>query len=218
MMRSVTVYTVALLALTAGAASAGAPASTRRDATLPHACRGGAATGAPCASDADCAPGRCVLVAQSTKFTALVTFIVDDHVSQFDGSEDVSDVVAVTAVVEIARGGNRLVLAQVYQNLAGDDLATLVANLQAGPFIADTGNSNRRVTEASLNGADTAALLDDFLFQQGDDEMTDALRAFYGTTGVPVVAKAERLERWDQGGTGLASLVRLKVRGRFVQQ
>jgi hypothetical protein len=195
---------------------AGAPASTNRDSTLPHACRGGGPPGGSCTSDADCAPGRCAVAASGVKFTATVTFVVDDHVSQFDGSESVPDVVAVTAIVETARNGARLVVSQIYQNLSGHDFASLVASLQAGPFIADTGNSNRRVTEASLNGATPEALLDDFLFQAGDDEMGDALRAFFGTLGRPVVVKAERLERWDQGGTGLASAIRLKVRGRFV--
>jgi hypothetical protein len=217
-MRFLTTSCLLVTALAVSAAFAGAPASSNRDATLPHRCAGPPAHAVPCTTPDDCPSGRCIVDATNARFAAVVTFVVDDNVSQFDGSESVDDVVAVTVLVEAWKYGSRLVLSQTYQNLSGDTFDALVESLQAGPFIADTGNSNRRVTESQLTDATTEALLDDFLLQRGDGAIADALRAFYGTTGAPVVLKAERLERWSQGGSELASVVRLKVRGRFVAQ
>ncbi|HJQ84535.1 MAG TPA: hypothetical protein VKA21_10690 [Candidatus Binatia bacterium] len=214
--RLVPILLAAAIAGAGPSAHAGAPASANREARLPHACKGGPQAGTSCVTDATCPAGACVVDAGGPAFDGVVTFIVDDNVSQFDGTESIPNVVAVTVLLEVAREDERASLAQTYQNLAGEDFATLVANLQAGPFVADTGNSNRRVTEASLDTATTPALLDDFLWQGGDTELAAALRAFFDATGDPIIVKASRLTRSDQGASGLASLIRLKIQGRFV--
>lgn len=202
--------------LVSGVAFAGAPASSRRAESLPRICKGGSNAGFPCSDDAGCPGGSCVL-SGPRRFAGTVTFVVDDNVSQFDGSEEVADVVAVTVLVELQKKwSERRLLAQTYQNLAGSSFATLVASLQAGPFIADTGRSDRRVFEARLTDASDSDLVDDFLFQTGDDEMIQQARAFYGVSGTPIVWRVGRLERANAGGSGLASLVRLKFKGVFV--
>jgi len=117
-------------------------------------------------------------------------------------------------------------LAQTYQNLEGHTFKKLIAALQAGPFLADTGSplTNSRVTESTLNAslADNAprSILSSFLFQEGDSEIADAVRALFGVTGRPVVVEVPKdvsfVQRSDHEADGLASLVRLKVTIRFV--
>ena len=204
--------------LVATVVQAGAPASGGRAQNLSLACRGGSNAGSFCTDAAGCPGGACTPIG-TKRFAGTVTFVVDDNVSQFDETEEVADVVAVTAIVELqGKAGDRLLLAQTYQNLSGEDFAALVASLQAGPFIADTGNSDRRVLEFRLNEATDAALFDDFLFQTGDGEMIQQARAFYGASGTPLIWRMARLERIDAGSSGLASLVRLKFKGVFASQ
>ena len=218
---------VALVALP-DLAAAGAPASPTRETTLAHVCRRGSSRGAPCVEAEDCAPGeRCVLdvlEGPGTRFDATVTLIVDDDVSQFDGSEDVPNVVAVTVLLEIDLGpgsGRRHLLAQTYQNLEGATLEALVASLQDGPFVFDTHRSGggggtgggggggggggtggggqgagNRVTEELLNfTVERGRLLDNFLFQQADAAMAGAVRDLLGIDGRPVVIQTARASR-----------------------
>jgi hypothetical protein len=161
----------------------------------------------------DVVPGK-LLVAK-------VTLIVDDDVSQFDGSEAIPSVVAATALVEFFQGGRRRLLAQTYENLSGETFAELVASLQEGPELADTGNSGRRVTEAQVADAvATEGIFDDLLFQQGDGELADEVRALYRTTAQPVVvrvaSKAPKFQYEDRSADGLATVVSTEVSIRFV--
>jgi hypothetical protein len=154
--------------------------------------------------------------------------MVDDNVSKFDGTEEIADVIAATVLLEIKDKGETHLLAQTYQNLEGHDFTSLTDALRAGPFLADTGSpvSNRRAAEFRLNEALTddpfPSILDDFLFEEGDSEMADAVRALFGVTGRPIVAEVPKhaafVERSDHVADGLASLVRLKVKIRFVAQ
>jgi len=62
--------------------------------------------------------------------------------------------------------------------------------------------------------------LDDFLFEEGDNELADAVRALAGVKGRPIIAEvpgdAALIQRSDHVADGLASLVRMKVKIRFV--
>jgi hypothetical protein len=220
----------ATLLVTAGSSYAGSPVSHLREEQLPHVCRGGPREGLACTDDAQCPPGnKCevhFLRGPDTAFEAEVTLIIDDNVSKFDGTEEISDVVAATVLLEIKHKGKTHLLAQTYQNLEGQDFKTLTEALKAGPFLADTGSpvSNRRAAEFRLNEALTddpfPSILDDFLFEEGDNEMADAVRALFDVTGRPIVAHVPRnaafVQRSDHVADGLASLVRLKVEIRFV--
>ncbi len=220
---------VATLLIAADSAYAASPVSQLREAQLPHVCKGGSRKGLPCTDDAGCPNSKCeisFLSGPDATFEAEVTLIVDDDVSEFDGTEEVSGVIAATVLLEIKDKGETHFLAQTYQNLKGHDFKALTDALRAGPFLADTGSpvSNRRAAEFRLNEALTddpfPSILDDFLFEEGDSEMADAVRALFGVTGRPVVVDVPKdasfVERSDHVADGLASLVRLKVKVRFV--
>jgi len=167
-----------------------------------------------------------VLRGPDTTFEAELTLIVDDDVSKFDDTTEVFEVIAATVLLEVKDKGETHFLAQTYQNLEGRDFKSLIDALRAGPFLADTGSpvSNRRAAEFRLNEALTddpfPSILDDFLFQEGDNEMADALRAIFGVTGRPVVVDVPKdgslVEHSDHVADSLASLIRLKVTISFV--
>lgn len=220
---------VVALLIAANAAYAAAPLPQRREEKLPHVCKGGPNKGQACVEDTMCPTSTCKLKflrGPDTTFEAKVTLIVDDDVSKFDGAQKIANVVAATVLLEIRERGETHFLAQTYQNLEGQDFQALIDALRQGPFLADTGSplTNSRMTESTLMAslADNAArpLLGSFLFQEGDNEMANAVRALFGVTGRPVVADVPRdisfVQRSDHEADGLASLVRLRVKIRFI--
>ncbi len=219
----------AALLMATDSAHADAPLPPRREVKLPHVCKGGPNKGQECPDDAMCPNSTCkikFLRGPDTTFEATVTLIVDDDVSKFDGTQEVSNVVAATVLLEIREKGETHFLAQTYQNLEGHDFQTLTDALMKGPFLADTGSplTNSRVTESTLIAslADNAprSLLSSFLFQEGDNEMANAVRDLFGVTGRPVIVNVPKdisfVKRSDHEADGLASLVRLRVQIRFV--
>jgi hypothetical protein len=220
-----------LLVATGSAVAGGSPISGSREAQLPHVCNGPGKP-QPCTDDSQCPSGLCEIKyvrGPDATFEAEVTLIIDDDVSKFDGSEKISDVKAATVLLEIIDNGETHLLAQTYQNLEGRNFNALVKALTAGPFLADMESpvSNfRRAAEFRLFESRTddpvPSILDDFLFQEGDSEMADAVRALVGVTGRPIIADvpedAALVQRSDHVDDGLASLVRMKVKIRFVPQ
>jgi hypothetical protein len=195
-----------LLLATAGPVVAGAPDLPRRRQGLLHVCVGGAKAGQQCKGDAqsfscdaltpcdpgsvcdlanqtcnpDCPGGKCELAFSSKPFDATLTAIMDDFVtdptndSQFVGR-------ALTAVLEVKDGNRRKLIAETYQ--APDILV---------------GIWNNGVDESSL----LAEPLDGFFLQnlsQREATLAEALRAFFGETGVPVVVAAGRKEETTDG-------------------
>lgn len=206
---------IAALATTTTALAAAI--SLGRDEQLPRVCKRGPLAGQACVGVADC-DGPCVVAyLPRVAFSGTLTLVVDDDVSKFDGTETVTDVVAATVLLEV-RAGERRLIAQTYQNLDGGTLAELVDGLRMGPEVASNVGQSRPLTEAQLNAeaADPAELLDAFLFQQGDVAIADALRAAYATTGIPVITAVSRPEHADEGASGLASAVRVRVQGKFL--
>ncbi|MGE0679720.1 MAG: hypothetical protein AB7P69_02265 [Candidatus Binatia bacterium] len=213
-----------------GIAHAGAPgsATAERFLSIPRFCDRGPNEDKLCIDDSDCRPnGKCVieyLRGRGTDFSGLVTIIVDDNVSKFDGTEAVSDIVAVTILFETKYRSKIHLLAQTYQNLEGVNADEVLNALREGPFIADTGASNQRVTESRLNDAITTdpsiTILDDLLWQSGDSEVANELREIYGVDGDPVIVEAarkiNRVEHSAHGADGLGSVAQLEVKGRFV--
>ena len=60
--------------------------------------------------------------------------------------------------------------------------------------------------------------MNDLLFRPQDDELADALRAIFNTTGVPVVTKVGAVALSDRRTDGIATTLRLKVKGGFVTE
>jgi hypothetical protein len=169
---------------------------------------------------------------------AEVTLIIDDNVSKYDGSEEIEDVKAATVLLEIKDKGKTHLLAQTYQNLEGTNFNDLVKALKAGPFLADMESpvSNfRRAAEfrlfESLTDDPFPSILDDFLFQEGDSELADAVVCALvemneseceRPTIRPIIADVPEdvalVQRSDPDHVkdGLASLVRMKVKIRFL--
>jgi hypothetical protein len=161
---------------------------------------------------------------------AEVTLIIDDDVSKFDGSESekLSGVKAATVLLEIKDKGETHLLAQTYQNLEGSDFEELIDALKAGPFLADMESRDRRAAERRLFEPQpddpVHSILDDFLFEEGDSELAKAVRAFADMEERsiirPIIADVPEdiafVQSSDHVDDGLASLVRLKVKIRFV--
>jgi hypothetical protein len=222
---------VTLLGATSFAHAGGSPVSELREAQLPHVCNDGAKKGEACTKDTQCPSGLCeinYLRGPDATLEAEVTLIIDDDVSKYDGSEEINNVKAATVLLEIQAKRQTHMLAQTYQNLEGHNFKALVDALKAGPFLADMGSpvSNRRVAEfrlfESLTDDPFPSILDDFLFEEGDTELANAVRALAGVRGRPVIANVPAdpasVQRSDHVADGLASLVRLKVGIRFVAQ
>lgn len=204
-------------ALTVPAAALAAALSLTREQDLPRVCKRGPLAGQACADNVDCG-GPCVVAyLPRVAFSGTLTLVVDDDVSKFDGTESVSDVVAATVLLEV-RAGERLLIAQTYQNLAGATLTDLIDNLRVGPEVASNVGQFRPLNETQLNdeAADPAELLDAFLFQEGDTAIADALRTAFGTTGIPVITAVTKPEHVNEGASGLASSVRVRIQGKFL--
>jgi hypothetical protein len=205
-------------ALLVAASAWGAAVSGPRFDALPRMCAKGPLKGVACTEKADCQNNPCVIAFERhSAFTATLTLVVDDDVSQFDGSEDVPNVVAVTALLEV-RAHGRDIHAQIFQNLAGADFAALVQSLQQGPEVASNVGLGRRLDENQLNteAADEAELIDAFLFQEGDSGFVEALRAQFGSAGTPVIVAVSRVQHFDHQADERASVVRVRVKGKFL--
>jgi hypothetical protein len=219
----------AVLLIATGRAYAGDPVPALREPQPPRICKDGPNEGSTCTADDQCPQSTCeinYLRGPGTMFRAEITLIVDDEVSKFDGppAQEVSAVIAATALLEFRHDGEKHVLAQTYQNLEGSDFDTLITALRAGPFLADGEVSDRRIAEFRLSDALTPgvspSLLESFLFQGGDNEMSAAIREIFGVIGKPIVAATPEdisfVEHFDHRADSLASLVRFKVKIRFV--
>jgi hypothetical protein len=214
---------VLAMVLAAAPALAGAPASEGRQAELRSVCGGGRNQGETCEGAEDCPGGRCRVVFLHGKPPPVrVTLLVDDDVSGFADDENLSNVVAVTALLEARRGHERRIFAQTYQNLDASSLESLIEGLTSGVPVADLASRDRVLTEGALNAAVAdGGILDDFLFQGGDSEIADAIREFYGVAGRPVVVKItspESLVHGDAEASSLASAVQLLLSIRFVPE
>ena len=221
--------TLVLLAAVPGLARA-AVDCTAREPDLPHVCEKGPNAGLECIPDfgavtdpltcsisrpaqADaCLGARCTMVFEKgASFSGVMTMIADNNVSAFDASQTIQNAVAVTVIIDLGRRG---VLSQTYQNLSGTDLSELAfAPTDTFGVAID---EQRLQSETDLRPDGKAAIVNDLLFRPQDDELSDALRAIFNATGVPVVTRVGSVRLTDRRADGLATVLRLKVKGGFV--
>jgi hypothetical protein len=223
--------TLAVLSVAPGLAHA-AVDCTAREPLLPHVCEKGPNAGLACEPDfsdvADpltcsvsrpaqndfCLGAGCTMVFEKgATFSATMTMIADNNASAFDGSQTIQNAVAVTVIIDL---GKRGVLAQTYQNLSGTtlaDLATPPSDTFGVPI-----DEQRLESETQLRPDGKAAIVNDLLFRPQDDELSDALRAIFNTTGIPVVTKVGSVKLSDRRADGIATTLRLKVKGGFVTE
>jgi hypothetical protein len=218
-----------LLAAVPGPARA-AVDCTAREPDLPHVCDKGPNAGLACVPDFStvtdplscsvsrpsqddfCLGANCTMVFErSTTFSAIMTMVADNNVSAFDGSQTIQNAIAVTVIIDLGRRG---VLSQTYQNLSGGDLSDLA--LAPTDSFGVAIDEQRLESETELRPNGKAAVVNDLLFRPQDDELADALRAIFNATGIPVVTKVRSLSLSDRRTDGLATVLRLKVKGGFV--
>lgn len=220
---------LALLAAVPGLARA-AVDCTAREPGLPHVCDKGPNAGLTCVPDFStvtdpltcsvsrpsqndfCLGAKCTMVFdKGATFSAIMTMIVDNNVSALDGSQTIQNAIALTVVIDL---GKRGLLSQTYQSLSGTDLSSLTS---APTDTFGVGIDEQRLqSETDLRPDGKAAIVNDLLFRPQDSELADALRAIFAATGIPVVTKVSSLSLTDRRADGLASVLRLKVKGGFV--
>ena len=215
------------------AAPAVAPAAvdcTAREPLLPHVCDKGQNAGLTCTPDFStvtdtltcsvsrpaqndfCLGAKCTMVFQKgATFSAVMTLIADNNVSALDGSQTIQNAIALTVVIDLGKNG---VLSQTYQNLSGTQLSDLASAPRDTFGVAI--DEQRLQSETEIRPDGKAAIVNDLLFRPQDAELADALRAIFNATGVPVVTKVTSLSLTDRGADGLATVLRLKVKGGFV--
>lgn len=216
---------------TTASVSHAAQGSPNRD---PRICKSGPKAGLACTDDEQCPASRCLvdyIDGHSKTFSAELTIIVDDDVSKFDESEEVTGVTAATILMKIESSGKEYFLAQTYQHLQDSgDLASFIAALQTGPILADTDKSRGSVDESNLNDAldptfigqdPTKSLMDDLRWQVPDGPMADELRRIFDKTGNIVMVERPRtlaeVDHSDYESSSLASVIRVKVKFGFVK-
>jgi hypothetical protein len=216
---------------------------TVREPRLPHVCAGGANDGNACTPDlaniedpldcrvardaeADgCAGAKCTIAflgGRGTTFRAVLTILVDENVSRSDDDPETDDddpvvpnVVAVTVILDLGKLGT---LAQTYQNLprTGDAVQDVTALTTAPPdnFGVLATEQLLRIQGEEVDGK--ARLVNDLVFRDVDEQMSEALRNVFDLPGgKPVVTKVASVELTDQPG-GLGTVLRAKIRGQFV--
>ena len=205
---------------------------TAREPNLPHVCDKGPKAGQTCVPDFGavsdpltcsvsrpsqndfCQGAKCTMVFEKgATFSAIMTLIADDNVSKLDAPpQTIQNAIAVTVLIDL---GKRGVLSQTYQNLTEN-----LSDLTSPPrdTFGVTLDEQRLESETELRPDGKAAIVNDLLFRPQDDEIADALRAIFNATGTPVVTKVSSLSLTDQRAGGLASVLRLKVKGAFVAQ
>jgi hypothetical protein len=203
---------------------------TAREPNLHHVCEKGQNAGLECVPDFSavtdpltcsvsrpaqnnfCLGAKCTMVFEKgATFSAVMTLIADNNVSALDGTQTIQNAIAVTVVIDLGKKG---VLSQTYQNLSGTNLSDL-ATAPTDTFGVAL-DEQRLQSETDLRPDGKAAIVNDLLFRPQDDELADALRTIFDATGIPVVTKVSSLSLTDRRADGLATVLRLKVKGGFV--
>jgi hypothetical protein len=229
-MRSINRLLALVLLATAPAVARAAVDCTAREPLLPHVCDKGQNAGLACTPDfstvtdtltcsvsrpADndfCLGAKCTMVFEKgATFSAVMTMIADDHVSALDGSQTIQNAIALTVIIDLGKKG---LLSQTYQNLTGTELSALASAPRDTFGVAI--DEQRLQLETELRPDGKAAIVNDLLFRPQDPELADALRAIFNTTGIPVVTKVSSVDLTDRQTDGLATVLRLKVKGAFV--
>ena len=185
-------------ALTPLAAHAGAPPEGGRHAELTHHCKGGpkkgqvcdaSAANQSCTQDSDCDTGagegcflkagqcsecgnsECAFDFPGKAHSALLTVVMDDDVS--DPGDDTSVTLhALTVMLEVSNGNDKRILAETYANAQAEEI--------------NMGIWNSAIEENNL----VVENPESFLFQIPNGTLAEALRQYFGETGVPLVVSA----------------------------
>ena len=232
MNRSVrSIVVLVLAALGAPSMARAAVDCTVREPKLRHVCDGGVNASLRCdpdetnlpdplkcsvkrpAEDTQCPGADCVIdFIKGATFNAIFTVAIDENVSNANGDPAaVGNVVAVTVLLDLGKLGT---LAQTYQDVSAADLSSLTST-PADAFGVPLSEQLLR-NEATTLLDNKPRIVNDLIFRSNEAEMADALRTLLGVgAGVPVVTKVSSV-RFTDGPTGLATVLRMKIKGAFV--
>ena len=229
-MRSIHRLLALVLLAAAPAVAHAAVDCTAREPLLHHVCDKGQNAGLACTPDFStvtdtltcsvsrpaqndfCLGAKCIMVFEKgATFSAVMTMIADNNVSALDGSQTIQNAIALTVIIDLGKKG---VLSQTYQNLTGTELNDLTLPPRDSFGVAI--DEQRLESETELRPDGKAAIVNDLLFRPQDPELADALRAIFNATGIPVVTKVSSVDLTDHQTDGLATVLRLKVKGAFV--
>lgn len=191
-----------------------------------HFCKGGTDDGELCTSNADCNSHQCIFnFTEDLALAATLTLIVDDHAYNFRLDDTCNR--AATVLIEIKRKP----IAQTYLCLREDHLPELEF-LRTEKGLQDAVNNqtipsilNRLLFRgAFVQPADEPALIEDAA------DFVQAVRDAVGSTGSPMIQTAipivtttptkvgpKDFEDHTEDGDKVASVLRLKVKLRFVK-
>ncbi len=218
---------IAALACIAPALPAhGAADPTFREFRLRHVCKGGANDGNVCCNPTgDCGTSSCV-VDSIGKVSGVLTFVVDDDVSELvdDATVPGRRLKALTVMLE-TKGKNGVLIAQTFQGLDASSLSNLLDSLENGT----RDEFSFSVTEAQLkNAVDTSGTgLPPFdvmwlVFRTLDPQTIARMRTNAGLPAngpeeLVVQASHLKLDRWtDEVDSSFASVLRVKMNAYFV--
>jgi hypothetical protein len=205
--RALIAFGLGLIVTWSGVAHAGAPQPEQRAGDFAHVCSSGANRGQPCTvatQDADCPGSVCIVQTLTPPARATLTLIAHDSVT--DWANGGAPNRALTVMLEVkAPGGTRL-LAATYQNVLDPTLPpTAPGNIVAIDM-----------DEAALTNL--AEALNGLLFVQPESALAEQLQDLFDSPGVPVIVDATdgRVQSADHTGDALATVVRFKVKIRFL--
>lgn len=224
--RNTSIAIAALACIVPALPAHGAADPTFREFRLHHVCKGGANDGNTCChATGDCGNSDCVVDAIG-KVSGLLTFVVDDDVSELvdDATVPGRRLKALTVILE-TKGKNGVLLAQTFQGLDASSLSNLLDSLENGT----RDEFSFSVTETQLKSAvDTSGTgLPPFdvmwlVFRTLDPETITRMRT---NVGLPANGPEElvvqpshlKLDRWaDEGNSSFASVLRVKMNAYFV--
>jgi hypothetical protein len=188
-------------------ARAGGPQPDTREDDFAHVCRSGPNAGDACSiadADTDCPRSDCIVAALGKPIPATLTVLAHDAVT--DWSTGASGFQALTLLLEV-RGpdGTREMLAATYQDLlAPQNPPTAPGTVVVLPM-----------DETALR--DLAPAVGGLLFVQPESRLAAQLQRIFGSPGAPALVFTDRrVQLADHTGDALATVVRFKVRIRFL--
>jgi hypothetical protein len=153
-----------------------------------------------------------MVLQRGKSFGGIMTMIADNNVSKFNGTQSIQNAIAITVVLDLGRMG---ILSQTYQNLEGTDLSNL--GFAPTDSFGVTIDEQRLKDETDLGPDGKAKIVNDLLFRPQDEDLATALRTLFDATGIPVVTKVAKVTFNDRRTDGLATVLRFKIAGGFVE-
>jgi hypothetical protein len=217
---------VALLGSVAGLRSAhGAADLAFRESRLRHVCEAGPTPGTVCCSPTDdCGTGGTCVIDSIGKASGTITIVIDDDVSQLDGTTIPGRHLKALTVILETKGKHGVVLAQTFQRLDPSSLTNMLNALEQGTadefgFSVDEGLLK---TFTDTTGTGTPLDISWLIFRTLDPETlkrmrTNALLDPDGPELLVIQPSKLKVARFvDETASGFSTMLRVKMNSFFV--